>query len=243
MTPPSERLPTETAGAVALAAVVGTVALSLVEPTTAVGTLAGGVLAATPGFGRSHRHVVVRSALVAVVVLRTVGTAGAVGEPIAIGTMAVGVVIGIGLCGALAGPPEPSARRRAGLAAFVTGSHRRAGPRRTRRRTRGRRRRRALECAVGRRADRHGTRQFDPSRRPRGRARGDRRPAGDVYRPAAPRALHHGPAVVRRIHRHRDGRHSGRGARGGDAHRSHRSPRFSSRSSWAVPSFARCVSS
>ncbi|TYT63249.1 hypothetical protein [Natrialba swarupiae] len=123
MTPPSERLPTETAGAVALAAVVGTVALSLVEPTTAVGTLAGGVLAATLlGFGRSHRHVVVRSALVAVVVLGTVGTAGAVGEPIAIGTMAVGVVIGIGLCGALAGPPEPSARRRAGLAAFVTGA-------------------------------------------------------------------------------------------------------------------------
>ncbi|MEY7850504.1 hypothetical protein AB7C87_15050 [Natrarchaeobius sp. A-rgal3] len=122
MTPPAERLPTETARGVALAAVFGTIALSVVEPTAAVGAVAGGVLAAVIfGFGRSQRHVAVRSALLPIVVLGVVATGGLVGEPIAIATMAVGLVLGIGVCGVLAGPPERSARRRAGLAAFVTG--------------------------------------------------------------------------------------------------------------------------
>ncbi|TYL40042.1 hypothetical protein CV102_00215 [Natronococcus pandeyae] len=118
MSAAGSRLPTTTARAVVVAAVVGTVALAAHEPVVVAAVLGGTALAATTvGFDGSLRRVALASALLPTVVLGTLAVVAQSAGPTAVVLVFVGVTLGLGIGGVVVGSPSSAALRRAGIAA------------------------------------------------------------------------------------------------------------------------------
>ncbi|WP_436347162.1 hypothetical protein [Natronorubrum sp. FCH18a] len=117
-----ERLPSTTARAIVLAAVVGTLALTVHDPMAAAGIAAGLALAATiRGFAGSLWRVTVASAVLPAVVLGVVAAFGSGTGALGIALLLAGTVVGVALGYIDAAWPTQSALLRAGTGALFAG--------------------------------------------------------------------------------------------------------------------------
>ncbi|WP_265110095.1 hypothetical protein [Halosolutus halophilus] len=120
MSAPDDRIPPTTAWTIALAAVVGTLAMVVQEPSAAVGAVFGiAAVAVTRWFDGSYRRVTVAAALLPVVVLGAIAVAGvAVGaDPVGGVLTILSAIVGIGVA-VVVGRPTPVAIERAGSTAL-----------------------------------------------------------------------------------------------------------------------------
>ncbi|WP_440770128.1 hypothetical protein [Natronorubrum sp. DTA28] len=117
-----ERLPSTTARAIVVAAVVGTLALTVHDPMAAVGIVAGLALAATiRGFAGSLWRATVASAVLPAVVLGVVAAFGSATGALGIVLLLAGTVVGVALGHIDAAWPTQSALLRARTGALSTG--------------------------------------------------------------------------------------------------------------------------
>ncbi|WP_226481082.1 hypothetical protein [Natrinema amylolyticum] len=121
MSVPDDRVPTTVGWGIAIAALVGATALAVREPMVAVGVPVGfGLAAAIGAVGGSYRRVAIGAALLPVAVLAGVAVVGLAGAPVASLSAAIGVGLGVAVCGAVLGQPTPTALMRTGGAALCS---------------------------------------------------------------------------------------------------------------------------
>ncbi|WP_049926771.1 hypothetical protein [Halopiger goleimassiliensis] len=122
MSDSDERLPSTIAWGLVAAALVGTVALSVVDLATVLGACCGLVLAGTvPGFEGTKRRVAGTAALVPIVVVATFAVVGTTGSVFS-GTLAIaGIVAGVATGSVHAGRVTRTAISRAGTATLFAG--------------------------------------------------------------------------------------------------------------------------
>ncbi|MDF9745700.1 hypothetical protein [Natrinema salsiterrestre] len=121
MSAPDDRVPSTTRWGIALAALVGTVALAVHDPMVAPAALVGTGVAATIGlFAGPHRRISAAAMLLPTVVLGGVAVVGLGGGPIRALTSAVGILVASVTCSVVRGRPTPSALRRTGEAALCS---------------------------------------------------------------------------------------------------------------------------
>lgn len=117
-----ERLPSTTARAIVLAAVAGTLALTVHDPMAAAGIVAGLALAATiRGFAGSLWRVTLASAVLPAVVLGVVAAFGSATGALGITLLLAGTVVGVALGYINAAWPTQSELLRAGTGALSAG--------------------------------------------------------------------------------------------------------------------------
>ncbi|MFC4543992.1 hypothetical protein ACFO5R_18855 [Halosolutus amylolyticus] len=121
MSAPDDRLPATTARTIALAALVGTLAMAAQEPSAAAGALFGiAAVVVTRWFDGSYRRVTVAAALLPVPVLGAIAVAAVGADPVGGVLTILSAIVGIGVA-VVVGRPTPVAIERAGSAALYAG--------------------------------------------------------------------------------------------------------------------------
>jgi hypothetical protein len=130
MSPPPARIPRTSARAVALAAVLGALALTAHEPRVGLGVLSGGAVAAAVAVSTGGHSPALAAALFPAGVLGTVGVlafASGVG-PVALVLVAVAVPLGVGLSVVVLGGGSPAQLREVGTVSLYAAVVAAGGP-------------------------------------------------------------------------------------------------------------------
>ncbi|WP_226005344.1 hypothetical protein [Natrinema salinisoli] len=116
-----DRVPATTGWGIALAALVGTVALAVHDPIVVLGAFVGiGVAMAGGLFAGTHRRIAAGATLLPIVVLGGIGVVGLAGGPVRALTGVTGILVATAACSVVVGQPTPSALRRTGETALCS---------------------------------------------------------------------------------------------------------------------------
>ncbi|WP_222920036.1 hypothetical protein [Natrinema sp. SYSU A 869] len=119
MSVPDDRLPTTVGWGIALATLVGAIALAIHEPMVAAGVPVGfGLAAAIGAVAGSNCRVTIGAALLPLAVVVGIAVVGLAGVPVAGLLAVIGVGLGVSVCGVVFGQPTSVALMRTGGAAL-----------------------------------------------------------------------------------------------------------------------------